>query len=40
MTDSDMMDLDMTDLDMTYRKRQVDSNSRYLQTLHADIDGI
>ena len=40
MTDVDMANLDMIESDFTDRKRQVDRNSWYLLTLHADRDGI
>ena len=35
-----MADLDMIDSDLIDRKRQVDRNSRYLPTLHANRDRI
>ena len=40
MADFDMADIDMANLDMMDRKWQVDRNSQYLQTLHADRDRI
>ena len=40
MTDVDMADLEMIDSDLTDRKGQVDGNSHYLLTLHANRDGI
>ena len=40
MADLDMANLDMIDSDLIDRKREVDRNSQYLLTLHAERDGI